>query len=194
MGRHREFDAEKVLDAALSVFWQKGYEGTSFEDLTMATRVARPGLYAAFGNKESFFLHALARYNEKYMGFMTSALEQGTARAVAAAILAGTIDLNTRYAESPGCLGTNGALACSDEGEPIRRELVRQRGLSEAGLKLRLDRAKEEGDLPPSADPATLAAMVMTVCQGIAVQAKAGTPKQALEAVAEAVLAGWPKG
>ncbi|WP_243466056.1 helix-turn-helix domain-containing protein [Sodalis glossinidius] len=48
MGRHKQFDECEALDAALTVFWQKGYEGASFEDLTKATGVARPGLYAAF--------------------------------------------------------------------------------------------------------------------------------------------------
>ena len=52
MGRHREFDVEKALDAALCVFWSKGYEGASYADLVEATGVERPALYSAFGNKE----------------------------------------------------------------------------------------------------------------------------------------------
>lgn len=62
MGRNREFDIDQALDAALCVFWKKGYEGTSYTDLTQATGVERPALYSAFGNKEALFLRVLDRF------------------------------------------------------------------------------------------------------------------------------------
>src|ERR1700761_6526385 len=117
MGRHREFDADKALDAALALFWRKGFEGTSYEDLCAATQVARPGLYAAFGNKQALFLRALDRYEAQVLGFMRDALDAPTARAVVEGILYGSAEMQTRIADTPGCLGTNGALACSDEAE-----------------------------------------------------------------------------
>ena len=184
MGRHRQFDEEEALDAALAVFWQKGYEGTSFEDLTQATGVARPGLYAAFGNKEALFHRALDLYQAKYMGFMAEALAERTARKVAQHILRGSAVLHTLSPKHPGCLGMNGALACSDDAEPIRRELIRRRAATQQALRRRLERAQKEGDLPASTDCATLAAYVMTVSQGMAVQAKAGASRGALEAIA----------
>lgn len=192
MGRHKEFDVEEALDAALGVFWQRGYEGTSFEDLTAATGVARPGLYRAFGNKEALFRKALDRYNAKYMIFMHEALDKPTSFEVVRHILRGSAQVQTIDATHPGCLGMNGALACSVEGEPIRQELVRRRGLTETGLRLRLEQAREAGDLPLSADCAALAAFVMTVTQGMAVQAKAGVSRKMLDAIAEQALTTWP--
>lgn len=192
MGRHREFDVDKALAAALSVFWQKGYEGASFEDLTRATGVARPGLYAAFGNKESLFRRALDLYDAKYLSFMRDALDEPTSRKVVERILCGSAELHTLYPASPGCLGVNGALACSDEGEPVRRELVRRRAVSQLALRRRLERAQSEGDLAASADCATLAAFVMAVSQGMAVQAKAGASRENLKALADHVLNTWP--
>jgi AcrR family transcriptional regulator len=192
MGRHREFDVDEALDAALSVFWQKGYEGTSFEDLTSATGVARPGLYSAFGNKEALFRKALDRYDSKYMSFMSEALSETRASDVVRRILEGSVEVQTLYSANRGCLGLNGALACSDEGEPIRKELVARRNATEAALRRRLQRARQEGDLPQSADCAMLASYVMTVNQGLAVQAKAGAPKATLRAIVEHVLTTWP--
>lgn len=192
MGRHREFDLDKALDAALAVFWDKGYEGASFEDLTRATGVARPGLYAAFGNKEALFRKALDRYDSTYMTFMGTALEAPSSRAVVQRILEGSLAVQTLNDAHRGCLGINGALACSDGAEAIRQELIRRRNGTEAALRARLERAREDGDLPPSADCTMLAAYVMTVSQGMAVQAKAGAPKATLDAIVGHVLATWP--
>ena len=192
MGRHREFDVDQALEAALAVFWRKGFEGTSYDDLTNATGVARPGLYSAFGNKESLFRHALGRYNERYLTFMPAGLNEPTSRQVAEHILRGSAELCTRYADHPGCLGLNGALACSDDAEPLRQVLVEGRASSETALRDRLEQAKAEGDLPATASSEILAAFVMAVSQGLAVQAKAGASRQVLDAIVEQAMLGWP--
>lgn len=192
MGRHRQFDKDEALEAALSVFWQKGYEGTSFDDLTRETGVARPGLYAAFGNKEELFLKALDLYEARYLGFMTDALNEATSRKVVERILRGSASVHTLSSAHLGCLGINGALACSNDAESIRRELVRRRAASQQALRQRLERAHREDDLLPTADSTTLAAFVMAVSQGMAVQAKAGASRKALERMADYVLSTWP--
>lgn len=192
MGRPREFDVEKALDAALCVFWRKGYEGASYADLTEATGVERPALYAAFGNKEALFRKTLARYHDRYVDYIPKALQQPTAREVAAVVLYGAADLNTRYPEHTGCFAINGALAGSDDGEPVRQALIEVRAVGEAQLRERFERAKAEGDLPETAKPDVLAAYLMAVLHGMAVQAKAGFSREMLDAVAEQALAAWP--
>ncbi|OQR57154.1 TetR/AcrR family transcriptional regulator [Bacillus sp. CDB3] len=62
MARLREFDKEKALDAAMQLFWEKGYAATSLSDLTAKMEIQRPSLYAAFGDKEGLFEAALRRY------------------------------------------------------------------------------------------------------------------------------------
>lgn len=192
MGRHREFDIDEVLDAAVRVFWRKGYEGTTYADLVEATGVERPALYSAFGNKEALFLKALARYDERYLDYMPEALALRTAREVASRILHQAIDLNTRYPEHTGCLGINGGLAVSDDAEPVRRALVDYRLAGQDRLRERFEQAKADGDLPNTADPLALAAFITTVTQGIAVQAKAGLDRATLELVADEALSCWP--
>lgn len=194
MGRHREFDVEKALDAVLCVFWRKGYEGASYADLTEATGVERPALYSAFGNKEALFRRALARYYERYLDYIPKALQLPTARDVAAHILYSAADLNTRYPDHTGCLGINGVLAGSDEAEPVRQALIDARAAGEALLRERFERAKAEGDLPETARADVLAAFVMAILHGMAVQAKAGFSRDMLEAVVEQALSTWPAG
>jgi AcrR family transcriptional regulator len=194
MGRHREFDVDRVLDAALCVFWRKGYEGASYADLTAAAGVERPALYSAFGNKEALFRKVLVRYYERYLDYLPAALELPTARDVAVHILYSAIDLNTRYPEHTGCLGINGVLAGSDEAEPVRQALIEARAAGEAQLRERFERAKAEGDLPEGTRPEALAAFLLAVLHGMAVQAKAGFSRETLQGVAEQALASWPAG
>jgi len=194
MGRPREFDVERALDAALCVFWRKGYEGASYADLTEATGVERPALYSAFGNKEALFRQALARYDEHYLDYIPEALKLPTAREVAAHILRHAADLNTRYPEHTGCLGINGALAGSDEAESVRQALIDFRAAGQARLRERFERARTEGDLPKTVDANALAAFLLAVTHGMAVQAKAGFSRDMLEAVAQQALSAWPAG
>lgn len=192
MGRPRTFDVVEALEAALGVFWRKGYEGTSYADLVAATGVERPALYSAFGNKDALFLRALERYATHYGKYVWDALNLKTSREVAASILAGAVELATRFPDRTGCFGINGALAGSDESEPSRRALIKWRAEGEAALRERLERAKAEGDLPADADCSALAAYILTVAHGMAVQAKAGFPKEMLTAVARQALSTWP--
>jgi len=192
MGRHRQFDVDQALDAALRVFWSKGYEGASYADLTKATGVARPALYSAFGNKEALFRQALDRYYEHYLHYLPEAMELPTAREVAAHIVFNAVELNTRYPEHTGCLGVNGVLAASDDAEPVRQAMIDTRAAAEAQLRDRFERAKTDGDLPQTAQADVLAAFVIAVTHGIAVQAKAGFSREKLEAVANHALSSWP--
>ena len=192
MGRHREFDVQEVLDAVLDVFWKKGYEGASYADLTSAAGIERPALYSAFGNKESLFKKALERYYDHHLAFFPLALLLPTAREVIECLLLKSIELNTRYPDKTGCLGIQGALACSDSSESVRLAIVDARANGEKKLKERLELAKDDGDLPESADCAVLASYVCAVLHGMAVQAKAGFTKDRLEAVAAQALIGWP--
>src|SRR4051795_6273130 len=104
MGRPREFDLEKALDAALRVFWHKGYEGATLPELTRAMGINRPSLYAAFGSKEQLFRKALERYQTGPMSFLGEALRQPTARAVAEAIFSGFVRMQRGRDKARGCL------------------------------------------------------------------------------------------
>lgn len=193
MGRPREFDVDDALGAALNLFWRKGYEGTSLTDLTEAMGITRPSLYAAFGNKEELFRKALDSYQATCMIFADAALAEPTARQVVERMLYGFADAQTDCEHPPGCLDTNGALVCSEAAEPIRQELIARRATQEAELRLRLERALAEGDLPAGADPAELAYYVMTVVQGMAVQAASGIGRDRLYCVVKTALRAWPE-
>jgi TetR/AcrR family transcriptional repressor of nem operon len=68
MARPREFEEEDVLNALRDVFWERGYDGTSYSDIIEATGLQKGSLYAAFGDKRTLYLRALARYDAQEVG------------------------------------------------------------------------------------------------------------------------------
>ena len=192
VGRPRAFDVDKALASALQVFGRKGYEGASLTDLTDAMGISRPSLYAAFGDKETLFRKALDRYMQSSMSFAQEALKEKTARAFVERLLCYSARAQTDSRCAPGCLTVHGALACGDQSEPIRKELIGRREQLRDLICERLKRAKKEGELPTSANPPDLARYFATVIQGMAVQASGGATRRELERVAETALSAWP--
>ncbi|CAJ1587494.1 helix-turn-helix domain-containing protein [[Mycobacterium] wendilense] len=177
VGRPREFDPDAVEDAAMKLFWERGYDAVSIADVSAATGVNRRGIYAEFGSKESLFDRATRRYLAGPGGYLGQALARRTAREVAAAMMHGAAD--TVSGEVRGCLTVGDGPGLAE----LRAETVR-------ALAGRFDVAMAAGEIAP-ADTALLARWVAAVCQGIAVQARCGAGRDDLHAVADLALAGW---
>ncbi|WP_454625587.1 TetR/AcrR family transcriptional regulator [Bradyrhizobium cenepequi] len=184
MGRPRGFDADAALDQAMEVFWRHGYEGATIAQLTDAMGINPPSLYAAFGSKEGLLKAALDRYSAKRACWMEEILSAPTAREVAERMLMGTADIQTDPANPPGCLLVQGGLACGTGSENVPFELAAHRAQTENQLRDRFVRAKAEGDLKETADPAALARYLSAVNAGMGVMASSGADREALRQVA----------
>lgn len=193
VGRPKEFDVDKALESALQVFWSKGYEGASLQDLTIAMGINKPSMYSTFGNKEELFRKALDRYFENRRVAIERALNQPTARAVIEDLLFEFAHSQTAPDHPPGCLAVQGALVSGKEADCIRKELISRRLLTETLLRERFERAKLEGDLPIDIEPCNLARYVATLSQGMSVQAANGASSCQLEKVVEIALKIFPK-
>ncbi|MBV1688599.1 TetR/AcrR family transcriptional regulator [Novosphingobium sp. G106] len=191
-GRPREFDSDEALAAALRVFWQRGYESASMAELTEAMGITKPSLYACFGNKESLFRSALDLYEREKLCYTSTALEADTARGVAERLLRGGLAIQCGESDPQGCLSVISTVVCGAEAESIRTEVIARRASSEAALVRRLQRARDEGDLPEHADPEALASYLTTVLQGMSVKASAGACRDVLGRIVDTTLAMWP--
>jgi AcrR family transcriptional regulator len=192
-GRPRQFDVHKALDAALLLFWRHGYEGTSLSALTKAMRINAPSLYAAFGNKETLFKKALARYLQGPASYLPKALEQPSARRAIEKLFQGAIDMVMNPHHPDGCLLVQGALASGPSAASIRKELSLRRAAAETAVFRRLERARAEGELPARVDVSQLARYFLTVLWGLSVQAAGGATRAQLQSVAQLSLRCWPK-
>ena len=176
----------------MRVFWKKGYEGASLEDLTAAMGINRPSLYAAFGNKAALFRKALDRYAEGPGGYGAEALKEPTARRAVERLLKGAAELQSCPGSPRGCLLVQAAMTCGDDAGPVRKELAKRRKAGDEALRLRLERAVAEGDLPPGTDAGALSQYVVTVIRGMAVQAASGAGREELARVAETAMKAFP--
>jgi AcrR family transcriptional regulator len=192
VGRPREFDVEEALAAALKVFWRKGYDGASLTELTEAMGITRPSLYCAFGNKEALFRKALELYGREKLAYIDCGLNAPTAYEAAERLLMGACEAQTDP-ETPGCMGVNSVLSCGGvASESVRAALADLHQGIQAKFIARFERAKAEGDLDPDCDPAGLAGFIITLSQGMAVQASTGIGRDALRRVVAMALQAWP--
>ena len=192
MGRPLGFAENEALEAAIRVFWQKGYEGATLADLTEAMGINRSSMYATFGDKQALFRLAIARYAEGPAAYTREALKQPTARAVVEALLRGALELLTDPSHPRGCLSVQGALACGSHAEPMKQVMIEWRRQGESEIQKRLQRARREGDLAKDLDPGDLARYISTVLTGLAVQAANGSSKAEMTRLINMVLRSMP--
>lgn len=183
-GRPAAFDHDTALQRAMFAFWQHGYEGTSMSALMAAMQMNKASIYAAYGSKQALFQKCVACYAQGPASFLAASFAQLTALAVIQLLFTQAAHMLTEKSHPAGCLITQGALACSAESAEIKTLLRGYRQTFEQQLAQRFARAMTEKDLLPTVDPAVLAKLVMTVHQGMTVQAVSGATQAELFNVA----------
>jgi AcrR family transcriptional regulator len=173
------------------MFWESGYEGVGVNQLSRRLGITKSSFYAAFGSKELLFSRVLERYTSGPASYGLRALEQPSARSVFSALLNGAVLTNTTPGAPRGCLGVQGALPHSTNARPAHDVLVAWRNAAVDQLERRLQRAADEGDLPPHADPKSLALYMTTITFGIAVQAASGIGRTELQKIADIAVENW---
>ena len=191
MGRPREFDIDTAIKTATELFWRKGYEGTSLNDLTGAMGITAPSFYFAFGNKEKLFRRVIEQYYETQLELLESALREPTIRGVAERFLYGYADVLTGRSHAPGCLALNSSLPSTDN-DPLRAWLATLRGELTIRLSERIARALGTPELPIDADPDALARYIAVMAWGLAVEAQSGAKRKDLYSTIAAGLAACP--
>ncbi|MEV4122982.1 TetR/AcrR family transcriptional regulator [Micromonospora sp. NPDC049645] len=176
----------------MTVFWERGYAGTSMTDLTEAMGIGSPSLYAAFGSKEQLFREALAYYDETEGAAATKALREGTtARAAVAEALRINVEVCSDPAKPRGCMIVLSATTNTDD-NPRLRDYLRELSLgNERAFRERVERGVADGDVPAHADVDAIASFYDAVMQGMSLQAHNGASRAALARVAEGAIAAW---
>ncbi|MNI20191.1 HTH-type transcriptional repressor ComR [compost metagenome] len=173
MVRLREFDEEKVLDAAMQIFWEKGFESTSLSDLTSRMGIQRPSIYAAFGDKKELFEAALRKYTRFHASYVRARLQNhSSVKEAFRSYFMGLVE--AEYNEGPNrgcfCINTMVELAPHDEKFEI---LTREHEMYLSVIfQETIDRGIQSGELKASLNSKALAQTLVVSLVGITVMMK----------------------
>ncbi len=189
MPRPRQFDADAALERAIEVFWSKGYEGTSLDELCDAMALSRSSVYGAFGDKRALLLRALEHYAERGSGRIAETLASAKPIRKALALLIDEfVTAIVAGHGRRGCFIGNCAaeLARGDREAMavVRRALER----NEASFRAALDAARARGELRVDADTTVLARFLTASIQGLRLVGKAKPDRTALHDVKRVML------
>lgn len=188
MSRTKDFDPDVALAAAMDLFWRKGYEATSVQDLVDHLGVARASLYTTFGTKHDLYLAALDRYTAQGAdGTLTWLAEPGP---VLPALRRGFRALAqdcARDTDRKGCLVTNTTVELVPTDGPCTQRVTAAYDQMERDFAVALSRARAQGELAADADPRALARFLVTFLQGVKVLAKLPDRTRLTDAVDQAL-------
>jgi TetR/AcrR family transcriptional repressor of nem operon len=189
MSRPREFNPDDAIEKAMQVFWHKGYEATSMEDLLSAMDLNRGSLYDTFGDKRQLFLKVVDRYCTTFVGPKFFLLNQpGPALPTLRRFIHGMIEGALADPQRRGCLIANTVMELSPHEKEIAGTLRQALKMAEDTFFKVLVRAKLQGELKHDKDPRALAGFLTTMMQGTIVMIKAGTPADVVKQTAETAL------
>jgi len=192
-GRPAIFDRDEAVKSALELFWARGYEGVTLDELQeVMGGITPPSFYHAFGSKEALFKEVVELYMATVGERQMRALNEGeTARASIEAMLREVVAAVTRPGKAHGCLLLQGAMNCAASGKGAQDHLLSIRQQAPKVLKQRLDAAVASGELSTKLDTAAIAQFYATVIHGLGLRAGDGAPRKALMATVDGAMAAW---
>lgn len=183
---------DDALNAAMRMFWQRGFENVSVTELAVGMGISRQSLYGAFGSKEELFQRSFAFYKREHLQFIWAALSTPSARSVATSLLDGVLNMLTSGRDPCGCFGLNSPVRSEDNGVPLKAEILSLRASIESEIVHRFTRAQAAGELPKGTTPEALAQFLIVLIQGMAAQCHAGASRKRLQQLANTGLSVWP--
>jgi TetR/AcrR family transcriptional repressor of nem operon len=191
VGRPQEFDRDEALAKAMEVFWKRGYEATSVQDLLDGMGIHRGSMYNTFGDKQSLFVEAIEHYCTKLRDEVSAVLRR------AGSPLGNVLRIMELWESSVlddparGCLVTNTSVELGPHVPEVGDALTYHFSRLERMLRNALDRAVDSGEVAHGTDTRALARFLVGVNQGLMVMGRAGAGRETIEdtvGVARSVL------
>ena len=174
MARPREFDETRVKEALMNIFWEKGYEATSMQDLVDATGLLKGSLYGAFGGKQALYMIALAHYDHtRIQAGIDMLTGEGSAREKITRLFDTVIDAAKAGVFAGGCLLCNASVEMAPVDTAVENSVKSIIRRFQAAVRTAIESA-----IKPSVDAAALSGFIICAYFGARVLAKAGAPLQ----------------
>ncbi len=188
MARHKSFDRDIALNAAIGVFAQHGYEGSSTEDLLCAMGISRQSLYDTFGDKRRLYLEALQTYNAQSVFDFVQALDSGATplKGLRAALL--EFVCRASADSTPACLGVSAICEFGRSDQEVNLVTDAIGRTLRLALERRLADAKAVGEIGADVDVPTAVQFIGATLAGLKVSARGGAAPQVLSDIARMAL------
>lgn len=190
MARTKEFSPDTALTRAMDLFWCRGYEATSVEDLLEGMGIGRGSLYGTFGDKRALFLAALDRYRDEQAGQLIRALDEApSVREALRDVFERVVQVAAADPRRRGCLMANTAVELAPHDPEVAERVRANAARIEEVFVRALARGQAAGDIGDRHDPRALARFLINSFQGLQVMARAGSDRSTLEDVVGVTLA-----
>jgi len=192
-GRPKTFDRMTAIQQAMKLFWEHGYEGTTFDDLIKAMGISASSFYNTFGSKEQLYREATDAYLALSSKWFSKTLgDDVDAKTAFDRLFSATAHEFTRDDLPAGCMISLAETHVPVQHASLRDMMMTYRSLSESALAARLRKGVEDGDLPPDTNTDSLAAFYSAVARGMAVQARDGASVERLLEIGQLAMQVWP--
>jgi AcrR family transcriptional regulator len=194
-GRPVVFDRAIALKEAMNLFWERGYEGTSFDELIAAMGISASSFYNSFGSKEALYCEATRTYLEWSGQWFFAILHDPStdARTAFARLFEATAEEFTRGDQPLGCMISLAGTHCPPGLQNIRDMMAENRAFSEEAMAQRIRKGVVNGEMPEDTDCDMLAAYYSAVARGLAVQARDGATREKLSEIGRLAMRAWPE-
>jgi len=189
MARHKEFDQDEVLHKAMEIFWSRGYEAASIQDLIEHMGINRQSLYDTFGDKHALYLQALDRYHEVEGRKVFELLEQpGSVKKTLRQLFEDVVEVSLCEGERRGCFMGNAMSELAGRCKETAARTCTNMAAAQGAFYRALLRGKKEGELKGVRDPQAVARFLFSSLQGLVLMAKATQDRKTLEDIVKVTL------
>jgi TetR/AcrR family transcriptional repressor of nem operon len=189
MARTKDFDEDEVLAKAVSLFWYKGYNGTSMQDLVDGLGISRSSLYDTYGDKHTLFIKALESYKESATGKMCNVVTNtASAREAIKQLLEITTNELVGDCQNKGCFMTNAAIEVAPHDKQVSDIICQNDQQIEDAFCKAIEKGQKSGEIASKQDARSLARFIINNVKGMRVSAKSAADKVVFDDIMKLTL------
>ncbi|TEA72319.1 TetR/AcrR family transcriptional regulator [Allopusillimonas ginsengisoli] len=185
--RTKEFEPEEVADAAMRVFWQRGYAATSIQNLVEGTGLSRSSLYSTFESKQGLFQQALRRYEAVTTNNVALLSGPGASKTLIRELLMRIAEDELSDPQRRGCLVANAALELAGQDEGAAKLVAHNFQRLQKALEKLIQRGQQSGEVAAEKNPQALARFFVNTMQGMRVLSKGSMPSQRRQSLLDVI-------
>jgi TetR/AcrR family transcriptional repressor of nem operon len=178
MARTKDFDENEVLTKAIQLFWYKGYNGTSMQDLVDGLGISRSSLYDTYTDKHTLFVKALESYQTAGAARIQEIVDNSVSakETIKRLLQLATTDLLDDK-QQKGCFMVNAEVEVAPHDAEVNNLVCKNDQQMEEAFYKVIQQGKDSGEIKNAQDARALARFVINAVKGMRVSAKSVTDK-----------------